>query len=93
MHQAIWPGTKTDYQVFETSEKVGDGHTVDTFGTGNAHFKTLFEVSQPKKPIMYKVPYVPQLACNVLSVRAASSNGNFLKFGHSRCWIHGSNVN
>ena len=83
----------TDYQGFETPEKVGlgDGHTVDAFGTGNMHLKMLFEENLPKKSIMYKVLYVPQLTCNLFSVRAASSKGNFLKFGHSRCWIQDSN--
>ena len=32
---------------------------------------------------------VPQLACNLFSVRATASKGNFIKFGHSRCWILG----
>ena len=36
---------------------------------------------------MYKVLYVPQLACNLFSVRAAATKGNFIKFGHTRCWI------
>ena len=83
----------TDYQGFEIPEKVGlgDGRTVDAFGIGNMHLKMLFEESQPKKSIMYKVLYVPQLICNLFSVRAASSKGNFVKFGHSRCWIRDSN--
>ena len=36
---------------------------------------------------MYKVLYVPQLACNLFSVRTAASKGNIIRFGHSRCWI------
>jgi len=39
---------------------------------------------------MYNVLYVPQLASNLFSVRAAASKGNFLKFGHSHCWIKDS---
>ena len=35
---------------------------------------------------MYKVLEVTQLACNLFSVRAASSKRNLLKFGHSCCW-------
>ena len=79
----------TDYQEFETPEKIslGDGRQVDALGAGNVHFKMLFRVSQPKMSVMYRVLYVPQLAYNLFSVRAASSKGNFLKFGHSRCWI------
>ena len=39
---------------------------------------------------MYQVLYVPKLACNLFSVRAAASIGNFLKFGKSKCWIRNS---
>ena len=47
----------------------------------------LFNVSQPKIFVMTKVLCVPKLACNLFSARAASSRGNFIKFGHTRCWI------
>lgn len=47
----------------------------------------LFIVSESKKSMMYKVLYVPQLSCNLFSVRAAASKGNLVKFGRSRCWI------
>ena len=69
-----------DYQGFEIPEKVGlgDGLMVDAFGIGNVHLKMPFEVSQPKKSIMYKVLYIPQLTCNLFSARAASSKGNFV---------------
>ena len=79
----------TDYEAFETPEKVrlGDGRTVDAVGIGNIHLKMLFKVSKPKNSVMYKVLYVPQLSCNLFSVRAAASNGNFVRFGRSRCWI------
>ena len=78
-----------DYEEFETPEKVrlGDGRTVDAVGFGNIHLKMLFRVSQPKRSTMYRVLYVPQLSCNLFSVRAAASKGNFVKFGRSRCWI------
>ena len=36
---------------------------------------------------MYNVLYVPKLACNLFSVRAAASKGNIVKFSRSRCWI------
>ena len=47
----------------------------------------LFKLSEPKKSTMYKVLYVPQLSCNLFSVRAATSKDNFISFGRSRCWI------
>ena len=76
-----------DYHEFDSPEKVGlgDGRTVSALGYGNVHLKMLFKVSQPKKSIMYRVLYVPKLACNLFSVRAAASKGKFIKFGHSRC--------
>ena len=79
----------TDYQEFQTPEKIGldDGRQVDAVEAGNVHLKMLFNVSQPKMSVMYRVLYVPELACNLFSVKAAASKGNFLKFGHSRCWI------
>ena len=49
----------------------------------------MFKVSDPKKAVLYNVLYVPKLACNLFSVRAAASKGNVIKFGHSRCWIRG----
>ena len=83
----------TDYQEFEVPEKVGlgDGRTVDAVGFGSVHLRMCFKVSQPKKFVMYKVLYVPKLACNLFSVRAAVSKGDFIKFGHSRCWIRDGN--
>ena len=50
----------------------------------------LFKVSEPKKSVMYEVLYVPKLACNLFSVRAAASKGNIVKFGKVRCWIRDS---
>ncbi len=46
-----------------------------------------FKVSDPKKCVMHQVLYVPKLACNLFSVRAAASKGNCVKFGRSKCWI------
>ena len=76
----------SDYMELETPEKVrlGDGRSVDAVGVGNIHLQMLFKVSEPKKSVMYKVLYVPQMSCNLFSVRAAASKGNFVKFGRSR---------
>ena len=46
-----------------------------------------FKVSDQKQAVMYKVLYVPNLACTLFSVRAAAERGNIVKFGHSKCWI------
>ena len=78
-----------NYREFQTPEKVGlgDGRTVNAVGIGNVHVNMTFKVSKPKKAVMYNVLYVPKLACNLFSVRAAAVKGNFVKFGRTRCWI------
>ena len=73
---------------FDTPEKVGlgDGRNMEGVGVGNVHLKLmLFKVSTSKQAVMHNVFYVPKLACNLFSVRAATSKGSIVKFGHSRC--------
>lgn len=81
-----------DYRDLDKPEKVslGDGHTVEAVGIGSVHLNMLFKVSEPKKCVMYRVLYVPKLACNLFSVRAAASKGNVVKFGDTKCWIRDS---
>ena len=76
-----------DYREFATPEKVGvgDGRVVEALGIGNVRLKMQFRVSESKKATLHNVLYVPQLACNLFSVRAAASKSNTVKFG--RCWI------
>ena len=78
-----------DYREFDTPEKVGlgDGRVVDAVGTGSVCLTMQFKVSNPKRARMHKVLYVPKLACNLFSVRAAAQQGNLVKFGFSKCWI------
>ena len=82
-----------DYEGFDKPQKVylGDGRTVEAFGRGNIHFRMVFKMSKPKEVTMYNVLYVPKLACNLFSVRAAATKGNSVKFGNSKCWIHDRN--
>ena len=56
-HMMCDKGLLTDYQEFETPEKVGlgDSRQVDAVGAGNVHLKLLFRVSQPKMSVMYRV--------------------------------------
>ena len=79
----------TDYRAFEKPEKVGlgDGRSVEALGVGNVHLSMLFKVSDPKKAVVHQVLYVPKLACNLFSVRAAAARGNVVKFSQSKCWI------
>ena len=78
-----------DYKEFSQPETVslGDGRTVEAIGVGNVSLSMQFKVSDPKRCVMYKVLYVPKLACNLFSVRAAASKGNSMKFNRSKCWI------
>ena len=52
---------------------------------------TVFKMSKPKEVTMYNALYVPKLACNLFSVRAAATMGNSVKFGNSKCWIRDRN--
>ena len=72
----------TDYQEFEKPERVGlgDGRSVEAIGVGNVHLRMLFNVSDPKKATVCQVLYVPKLAYNLFSVRAAAAKGNCIKF-------------
>ena len=78
-----------DYKKFDVPQKVrlGDGRTVDALGAGNVHVRMLFRVSESKMNIMYGVLYVPELTCNLFSVRAAAAKGNTVNFGSTKCWI------
>ena len=83
----------TNYREFAEGQKVslGDGRTVDAVGVGDVHVNMQFKMSQPRKCVFYQVLYVPGLACNLFSVRAAVTKGNQVKFGRLQCWIQ--NVN
>ena len=76
-----------DYEEFDKPQKVclGDGRTVEAFGRGNIHFTMIFIMSKPKKVTMRNALYIPDLACNLFSVRAATAKGNTVKFGNTRC--------
>ena len=83
----------TNYREFEKPEQVGlgDGRTVEAVGVGNVCMSMLFAMSEPKRSVLHNVLYVPKLACNLFSVRAATGKGNVVQFGHSRCWIRDDN--
>ena len=79
----------TEYEEFDNPQKVclGDGRTVEAIGKGNIRSEMVFKTSEPKHVTMYNVMYVPKLACNLFSVRAAATKGNTVKFGETKCWI------
>ena len=82
-----------DYEEFDKPQKVclGDGCTVEVFAKGNIYFTMVFKMSKPKNVTMHNVLYVPKLACNLFSVRAAAAKGNTVKFENTSCWIHDRN--
>ena len=55
----------TNYREFEKPEKVGlgDGHTVDAVGEGNVLVNMQLEEREPRESMIFKVLYVPKLAC------------------------------
>ena len=81
----------TNYKEFDIPQRVslGDGHSVNAVGAGNVSLKMVFKVSQPKMNVMHEVLYVPELTCNLFSVRAAAVRGNTVNFGFDKCWIRG----
>ena len=53
----------------------------------NVRLSMQFKVSESNRATLINVLYVPKLACNSFSVRAAASKGKTVKFGRMRCWI------
>lgn len=78
-----------NYQQFDEPENValGDGRVVKALGSGNVHMNMLFLGSKSKRAILYNVLYVPKLACNLFSVRAAVAKGNVVEFDRNQCRI------
>ena len=81
------------YRKFDVPQTVslGDGRTVKAFGTGDITANMTFKVSKNKSCIITNVLYVPKLTSNLFSVWAATSKGNSIKFGISKCWIKNKN--
>ena len=81
-----------DYEEFTEPEPVtlGDGHTVNALGKGNIKIIMMPGTNGEVRGTLKEVLYVPKLACNLFSVRAAASNGLVVQIGHSMCWIKNS---
>jgi len=80
----------TNFHEFKKPEKVGlgDGHTVDAIGVGNVYIRMQLGNGESKEFVIHRVLYVPNLACNLFSVRAAASKGKSVKFVDDKCWIY-----
>ena len=64
---------------------LGDGRTVDAVGMGNVFISMQLNKCESNECMIYKVLYVPKLACNLFSVRAAASKGKSVKFSDDKC--------
>ena len=64
---------------------LGDGHILKAVGVGQ------IKVKMKRNSVLTDVLYVPDLACNLFSVRSTADNGKIIQFRHTRCWIKDSN--
>ena len=78
-----------DYREFKTPQSVGlgDGHTVEALGAGRVKITTEVRGGKKSPGWMTDVLYVPKLAGNLFSVRAAAQKRKVISFGHKYCWI------
>ena len=60
---------------------------MNALGTGDVSIDMKFKVSKQKRCVMRNVLYVPDLTCNLFSVRSAVSKGNIVKFDNDKCWV------
>ena len=72
---------------------LGDGRTVEALGRRNLHLTMALTLStcSSKRVTMYDAMCVPNLKCNLVSVKAAATKGNVVKFGETKCRIFGKN--
>jgi hypothetical protein len=84
-----------DYEEFSKPEPVtlGDGYAVNAHGQGKVSIIMMLGTREKnkKESFLTKVFYVPKLACNLFSVRAATSHEYIVQLGHSLCWIKDPN--
>ena len=80
-----------EYEELTSPEKVsvGDGRIIDAVGVGNVRI-ALTHRKVKKHVTLYNVLYVPDLAVNLFSVRAATSHNKTVEFGSKMCWIKDS---
>ncbi|CAB4021124.1 Hypothetical predicted protein [Paramuricea clavata] len=80
-----------NYQEILEPEPVvlGDGRSVHALGTGEISITMLLgpKKKDERKSTMTKVLYVPKLAANLFSARAAATKEKVVQFGHTLCWI------
>lgn len=81
-----------DFQELSPPEKVGlgDGHSVHAVGIGKVRMEMDLDNRSTQPAVLHKVLYVPQLALNLFSVKAATKRGKKVDFGKRQCIIRGA---
>lgn len=86
----------TSFTQYDNPEKVGlgDGRTLDAIGFGLVKLNLLKgSHSSYGCAKLVNVLYVPNLACNLFSVRAAAVNSKSVEFGADKCFIRAQSGN
>ena len=78
----------TTYKELNNSTvKVGDGRTLKVAGEGTVLVKVLSESRKPITLTMNRVLHVPEMSCNLMSVRQIAENGFSINFKDQQCRI------
>ena len=78
----------TTYKELNNSTvKVGDGRTLKVAGEGTVLVKVLSESRKPITLTMNRVLHVPEMSCNLMSVRQIAENGFSITFKDQQCRI------
>ena len=85
----------TDFKEFEKPQKVslGDGHKLDALGRGTVVVNMMIDNNKSTRAELTNALYVPDLRCNLFSVRSATENGKVIHFAKEHCFIHDENGN
>ena len=67
--------------------KVGDGRTVEAMGEGTVRLSVYREDGKLHTLSMVNVLHVPELSCNLMSVRQITDRGFLIQFKNDRCRI------
>ena len=80
-----------NYKSFRSQNQLFSGMVDLCMLLGRVKYMLLGPKTKDKrKSTMTKVLYVPKLAANLLSARAAAMKENVVQFGHTLCWIKDS---
>ena len=69
------------------SVKLGDSRTVDAIGQGTIQMRMLLSNGREKAVTLLVVLLVPDLTCNLLSVKCITKSGNHMMFQELECSV------